>query len=170
MSRSSETLQECLAHVALLATDVDGVLTDGGLYYTEDGQELKRFNVKDGQGLKQVKAAGIHVAIISASQSQATLHRAHKLGIDYVFVGVKDKLACVVELCQNLGIPLEQVAYIGDDLNDLPVLSRVGLPITVKDGIEAAKSLSRYVTSRSGGQGSVREICDLLLGAKLHHE
>lgn len=165
-----EHFLEKLRDIRLLATDVDGVLTDGGLYYTEDGQELKRFNVKDGQGIKQVLATGIPIAIISASASKATHHRAQKLGVDLVYTGVNDKLTCLVEVSKNLGLSLKDVAYVGDDINDLPVLENVGIPLTVSDGIEAAKALSYYTTKCKGGQGAIREICDLLLEVRKNDE
>jgi 3-deoxy-D-manno-octulosonate 8-phosphate phosphatase (KDO 8-P phosphatase) len=150
--------------VKLLALDVDGVLTDGGLYCTESGEEIKKFNVKDGLGLKQLMASGIEVALISASSSQATLHRAKKLGITHVFTGVDDKLATLKTLCQMLKLELRDVAYMGDDRVDIPVLGVVGLPITVADAIAEAKACAVYITEKGGGQGAVREVCDLILG------
>ena len=152
--------------VKLLALDVDGVLTDGGLYYTETGEEIKKFNVKDGLGLKRLMASGIHVALISASSSQATFHRAKKLGITHVFTGVDNKLTTLEALCELLQLDLGDVAYMGDDWVDVPVLEAVGLSITVADAIAEAKACATYVTERGGGQGAVREVCDLIL---LHH-
>ncbi len=149
--------------VKLLALDVDGVLTDGGLYYTETGEEIKKFNVKDGLGLKQLMASGIEVALISASGSQATLHRANKLGITHVFTGVEDKLETLTALCELLRLDLREVAYMGDDWVDVPVLGAVGLAITVADAIAEAKGCAMYITDKGGGQGAVREVCDLIL-------
>lgn len=151
------------SRVKLLALDVDGVLTDGGLYYTESGEEIKKFNVKDGLGLKQLMASGIEVALISASSSQATLHRAKKLGITHVFTGVDDKLATLETLCQMLKLDLRDVAYMGDDRVDMAVLGAVGLPITVADATAEAKACAIYITEKGGGQGAVREVCDLIL-------
>ena len=151
------------SRVKLLALDVDGVLTDGGLYYTESGEEIKKFNVKDGLGLKQLMASGIEVALISASSSQATLHRAKKLGITHVFTGVDDKLATLETLCQMLKLDLRDVAYMGDDRVDMAVLGAVGLPITVADATAEAKAYAIYITEKGGGQGAVREVCDLIL-------
>ncbi len=156
-------IKEHISQIKLLALDVDGVLTDGGLYYTESGEELKKFNIKDGQGIKLVIQAGIEVAIISANNSAATLHRAKKLGIQYVFVGVKDKLTVLKQLCEELSIPIAQVAYVGDDLNDLPILKSVGCPLTVADAIPENQAVAIYVTKLAGGQGAIREICNLLL-------
>lgn len=156
-------IQNLLSQVKLLALDVDGVLTDGGLYYSESGKELKKFNVKDGLGIKLVMQGGIEVAIISASDSAATLHRGKKLGIQRVFIGIENKLATLQQICEELNLSLAQVAYVGDDLNDLPILKAVGCPITVADAIAENKASAIYVTELSGGQGCVREICDRLL-------
>jgi 3-deoxy-D-manno-octulosonate 8-phosphate phosphatase (KDO 8-P phosphatase) len=148
------------AQIKLLALDVDGVLTDGGLYYTESGEELKKFNVKDGLGLKQVMQRGITVAILSSSAAQATLHRAQRLGISHVFIGVEDKLAQLKVLCDELGVDLAQVAYVGDDLVDLAVMQAVGCPIAVADAMPENQAVAIYITRRRGGDGAVREVCD----------
>ena len=155
--------KEKSAKVKLLALDVDGILTDGGLYYTEEGEELKKFNVKDGMGLKLLMQKGIEVAVITASNSKATLHRCRKLGIDHVYLDVEDKLNVIKQLCEKLALSLSEVAYAGDDLNDLPILKEVGFPLTVADAISANKEEAIYVTSLRGGEGAVREICDKLL-------
>jgi 3-deoxy-D-manno-octulosonate 8-phosphate phosphatase (KDO 8-P phosphatase) len=155
-----------LAQVKLLALDVDGTLTDGGLYYSNSGDEFKKFNVKDGQGMKLVMESGIQIAILSASSATATVHRAKKLGVSQVYIGVEDKIVVLRSLCTQLGIDLSQVAYVGDDVNDLPVLEVVGCPLTVADAVEAAKNCAVYITEKAGGQGAVREICDLLLASQ----
>ena len=160
-----DLLASRLAQVKLLALDVDGVLTDGGLYYTETGQELKKFNVKDGLGIKHLMQQGIQVAIISASASEATRHRAHKLGITHTFIGCEDKLRILENLCHDLQIEFSQVAYVGDDLTDLPVLKAVGCPLTVSDAIAENWAYALYVTEKDGGQGAVREICDRILAS-----
>ncbi len=164
MNRNLNTeLQVRLSQVKVLALDVDGVLTDGGLYYSNSGEELKKFNVKDGQGIKLLMQAGIEVAIISADNSAATLHRAKKLGIKRVFVHIDNKLAILKQICKELNLSLAQVAYVGDDLNDLPILKSVGCPLTVADAIPENLAQAVYVTELPGGQGAVREICNLLL-------
>ena len=155
------------SRVKLLALDVDGILTDGGLYYTESGEVCKKFNVKDGKGIKLLMQSGVEVAIISANDSAATLHRAKKLGIANCFTGVEDKLEVLETLCHKLNISLSQVAYMGDDLNDLPVLKVVGLPLTVADAIPENQATAAYVTKLSGGQGAVREVCNLLLNSRV---
>ncbi|MEC4895756.1 MAG: HAD-IIIA family hydrolase [Oscillatoria sp. PMC 1051.18] len=152
-----------LPQIKLLAMDVDGVLTDGGLYYNENGEVFKKFNVKDGQGLKRLTQAGIEVAIISAHNSKATLHRAKNLGIRHTFIGVEDKLSTLKQLCHKLQLSLEQVAYIGDDLNDLPIMSVIGCPLTVADAMPENQAAAIYITKLGGGQGAVREICEILL-------
>jgi 3-deoxy-D-manno-octulosonate 8-phosphate phosphatase (KDO 8-P phosphatase) len=156
-------LRSRLSKVKLLALDVDGVLTDGGLYYTDSGEEFKKFNVKDGLGLKLLMQAGIDIAIITASTSTSVIHRAKKLGINYTFIGVENKLNVLENLCHKLNITLEEVAYMGDDLNDIPVLQAVGCPLTVADAMSINKSSVIYVTELAGGKGAVREICDWLL-------
>lgn len=164
----TDALRERFGQVRLLALDVDGVLTDGGLYYSSDGKELRRFDVKDGMGLLLLMQAGVSVAIISAGRGPVTLHRARDLGIAHVFVEVKDKLATLSSLCQTLDITLAEVAFVGDDLNDLPVLQVVGLPLTVADALAANQTIAAYVTRRSGGHGAVREICDMIMAAQFY--
>ena len=159
---SRDDLIQRLKGVRLLSLDVDGVLTDGSLYYAEDGSQLRKFNVKDGMGMKAVRKAGVEVAIITASKTAAIHHRGEVLGIPHVFVGVDDKLTTLNGLCATLGIGLDAVVHIGDDVNDLPVLRAVGLPITVADAVDPVLDVARYVTTRKGGEGAVREICDLI--------
>ena len=160
---SERDLQTRLSQVKLLVLDVDGVLTDGGLYYTDSGEEMKKFNVKDGQGLQLLRQAGIEVAIISASASTATVHRAKKLGIVHTFIGVAEKLTVLQDLCQTLTLDFSQVAYVGDDVKDLPIMRAIGCPLTVADAMPTNRETAIYVTSKGGGQGAVREICDLII-------
>jgi len=155
-----------LRRVRALILDVDGVLTDGGMYYGPTGEGLKRFNVKDGLGLRLVLDAGIDVALISGESSEILKRRAEKLKIANVFVGVEDKLETLKEFLGPRNIGLDEVAYVGDDLNDLPALHAVGLPITVSDAVAPVRKAARWVTSRKGGDGAVREVCDLLLSAR----
>ena len=162
---SRAALVERLKGVKLLSLDVDGVLTDGGLYYTDDGQQLRKFNVKDGMGLQCVRAAGVEVALISAAKSPAILRRGEFLGLGHVVVGCEDKLAALTEICEELGLDLADAAHMGDDLNDLAVLEAVGLPLSVADAVPEARAAAAFVTSRRGGDGAVREICDLIVAA-----
>lgn len=163
---ANQKLLDLLATVRLLSLDTDGVLTDGGLYYTDAGDELRKFNVKDGLGIKLAQAAGVAVAIITASASTAIAHRGRVLGVDHVFLKTEDKIGRLTALCRELGIGLDAVAHVGDDLNDLPLLNAVGCPLTVADATDEAKAVAIYVTGLPGGGGAVREICDLLVQAK----
>lgn len=160
-------LQARLSQVKLLALDVDGVMTDGGLYYTESGEELRKFNVKDGMGIRLLQQSEIEVAVITNSSSTATRHRVQKLGIKYSFFAIEDKLTVLKELCKQLSLSLAQVAYVGDDIIDLAVLKAVGCPLTVADGIPENQDSAVYVTRLAGGQGAVREICELLIKAQV---
>ncbi len=161
--------QARLSQVKLLVLDVDGTLTDGGLYYSDSGEELKKFNVKDGQGLKLLMATGVTVAIITASTATSTFHRAKKLGIAHVYIGVEEKLTVMQTLCEQLAIDLAQVAYAGDDVNDLPALQAVGCPFTMADAVAENKKWALYITHNTGGNGAVREICDLLIASQNGH-
>ncbi|KIH76569.1 3-deoxy-D-manno-octulosonate 8-phosphate phosphatase (KDO 8-P phosphatase) [Geoalkalibacter ferrihydriticus] len=149
--------------IRLLLLDVDGVLTDGRIIYDNNGVESKAFDVKDGHGLKLVQRAGIKVGIITGRQSQVVAHRAAELGIEILRQGAKDKLPPYQEILAQLGLRDEEVAYVGDDVVDLPVLRRVGLAVTVRDAVDDLKPLVHYVTQRPGGRGAVREVCDLIL-------
>lgn len=151
--------------IRLLSLDVDGVLTDGGLYYADDGTVSRKFNVRDGVGIQRVMALGIEVAIVSAGTSGSIPHRAKTLGIRRALSGVSDKLAAVKKLCRDLGCTLADAAHVGDDLNDVALLKAVGLPFSVADAAPEARAAARYVTRRRGGDGAVREICDLLAAA-----
>lgn len=155
-----------LKSVRLLSLDVDGVLTDGGLYYDDHGGVSRRFHVRDGVGIKQVIAAGVEVAFISAGTTASIRYRGETLGVPHVFVGVKDKLATVATLCRALKINLDHVAHVGDDVNDMPLLKAVGCPLTVAGGTPEVRAVACFVTRHDGGHGAVREICDLLVEAR----
>ncbi len=168
-SRREQTDKEVLLHLAgvrLLSLDVDGVMTDGGLYYTDEGRILRKYNVKDGVGIKRAMEAGVHIAIISAGISGSVSERAETLGIDHVFTGVDDKLSVLTELCADLDIGLDEAAHIGDDLNDIPLMEAVGCPITVADAQPEAWEAALIITERNGGRGAIREICDALVKAR----
>lgn len=162
---STDELKRRLKGTRLLSLDVDGVLTDGGLYYADDGSQMRRFNVKDGMGMQLARKAGVEVCLITASQTPAIHHRGEALGLKYVAVGVEDKLASLRGFCDELGVSMDAVAHIGDDVNDLPVLGAVGLPMTVADAVAPVVEVAAYVTGRPGGAGAVREICDLIVEA-----
>jgi 3-deoxy-D-manno-octulosonate 8-phosphate phosphatase (KDO 8-P phosphatase) len=163
-------LLELAARVRLLALDVDGVLTDGRLYFDSQGNESKAFNTRDGLGLKALQRFGIQLAIITGRKSPMVAIRATQLDIQHVYQGSDDKLSAYMDLIQKTGLAAEQVCYAGDDWVDLPVLRRVGLSVTVSDADEEVKNRVHWVTSRPGGHGAVREICDLILSAQGHDQ
>ncbi|WP_028879528.1 KdsC family phosphatase [Terasakiella pusilla] len=160
---SYDAFKEQLKTVKLLSLDVDGILTDGGLYYTETGDELRKFNVKDGMGMKNARAAGVELCIISASTTNAIQERGKRLGLTHVYTGAKNKIEILQKICDELKISLENVAHMGDDLNDISIMEKIGTPITVGDAMEEVKRNTVYITQKNGGQGAVREICDLLV-------
>jgi len=158
--------QETFRRVKLLVLDVDGVLTDGRLYYGAQGESLKAFHVRDGHGIKRVGMAGVQVAIISGRKSAALLRRARELGVKHVVQGVDDKLAALKKLARSLKISLEDCACVGDDTPDAPILNACGLGIAVADAHADALAAADLETSRPGGQGAVREVCDWLVAAR----
>ncbi|HUQ08948.1 MAG TPA: HAD-IIIA family hydrolase [Steroidobacteraceae bacterium] len=158
--------QDTFRRVKLLVLDVDGVLTDGRLYYGPQGESLKSFHVRDGHGIKQVQAAGIDVAIISGRKSAAVLRRAKGLGVKHVFQGVDDKLAALRKLAKSLRVKLEDCACIGDDTPDAPILNACGLGVAVADAHADALAAADLETARPGGHGAVREVCDWLIAAR----
>ncbi|HET9106450.1 MAG TPA: HAD hydrolase family protein [Steroidobacteraceae bacterium] len=154
------------AGVRLLVLDVDGVLTDGRLYYGTRGETLKVFHVRDGLGMKLLTAAGIAVAVISGRRSGMTVRRCRELGIRYVFQGVEDKLATFHRLRERLELASRVCACVGDDVPDVPLMREVGLAFAVADAHPEARSAAHVVTRLPGGKGAVREVCDYLLTAR----
>ena len=158
-----------LRRARALVLDVDGVLTDGRLYYGAKGETLKAFHVRDGYGIKAVAAAGITVAIISGRKSPMVATRARELGIRHVVQGAGDKLAALTKLAAKLGVPLEHCVCIGDDTPDAPILAAAGLGVAVADAHADALAAADLATTRPGGQGAVREVCDWLVAARGGH-
>jgi 3-deoxy-D-manno-octulosonate 8-phosphate phosphatase (KDO 8-P phosphatase) len=152
--------------IRLVAMDVDGVLTDAGMYYSESGDELKKFNTRDGMGVAQVREAGLATAILTRESTRLVERRGAKMRIDHVFIGVTDKLTCMRDLLRELGLTLEQVAYIGDDVNDYELLCHVGLAAAVRDASRLPKSVAHLITESKGGEGAVRELCEIILEAQ----
>lgn len=152
--------------IKLLLMDCDGVLTDGRLYYSERGEELKVFNVKDGQGIVMWHRAGFQSGIISGRNSKIVLTRATELGMHYIKIGSRNKARDFDEIFETTDLVPENVAYIGDDLPDIDLMNKVGLSIAVNDAVEELKNICLYVSSKDGGMGAVREIIDILLHAK----
>lgn len=155
-----------LRRIQLLALDVDGVLTDGRLYYGARGEALKVFNVKDGHGIKEVAGAGVRVAIISGRKSPIVTRRARELGIRHVFQGVGDKQAALTRFAKAQSVALEHCACVGDDTPDTVMMRVAGLAIAVADAHADALAAAHLVTTRPGGHGAVREVCDWLLDAR----
>jgi 3-deoxy-D-manno-octulosonate 8-phosphate phosphatase (KDO 8-P phosphatase) len=159
-------LLERAAKVRLLALDVDGVLTDGRLYYDNSGNEMKSFSVRDGLGMRLLADQGIELALITARQSEIVKARAANLGISHIYQGSIRKLDAFHDLLAETGLDASQVCYAGDDWLDLPILDRAGLAVTVADGDPVVKDRVHWITTRPGGGGAVREICDLILAAQ----
>jgi len=157
------TLRQVTQRIRLLVLDVDGVLTDGRLYFGPSGEVMKTFHVRDGVGIKAVLAAGIDVAIISGRRSESVALRAAELGIRHVFQGVDRKAEVLRQLLDELSVDASQTACVGDDTPDLPILVLAGLPIAVADAHPDLVAVASYVTRAVGGAGAVREVCDLLL-------
>ena len=152
--------------IRLIAFDVDGVMTDGGLYFSDSGEEFKRFNSLDGQGLKMLHASGVELALITGRTSRCVESRAKNLGITHLFQGVENKLETMVNLLDKLKLPRDAAAYMGDDVVDLTVMRHVGLAITVPESPQLVRDNSGYITQRSGGHGAVREVCELIMSAQ----
>ena len=164
MKHLALSLQAKARKIKLLLLDVDGVLTDGGIYLDDRGVETKRFDVRDGQGITLLQRAGIQTGIITGRSSKVVRHRARELGVEIVYQAVKDKAEIYEKIKRKTGLGNSQIAYMGDDLGDLPVLRRAGLAITVRKSWLAESDVD-YVTQAHGGHGAVREIADLLLRA-----
>jgi 3-deoxy-D-manno-octulosonate 8-phosphate phosphatase (KDO 8-P phosphatase) len=156
--------------IKLLILDVDGVLTDGGLYFNDKGEEMKRFHSLDGHGLKMLQSGGIEVAIITARQSKLLKHRMKNLEITRVFQGQKDKIKALEVLKKELNLDNEQIAYVGDDVIDLPVMTKVGLSIAVANAHDEVVQYAHFQTKKIGGNGAVREVCDYLLQSQKRYK
>lgn len=155
-----------LRQIKLFATDVDGVLTDAGMYYSETGDEWKKFNTRDGMGIKLLQRAGIITAIVTQERTKLVARRAEKLAIPELHQGVMDKLTVIREMAARHGLSLKQVAYIGDDVNDLEALRAVGFSASPADGLPDILVAVDYVCQKKGGEGAVREIAEMILDAQ----
>lgn len=163
---ASDELQQIAKNIKLVIFDVDGVLTDGGISFTDDGREIKKFNVKDGLGLSWMAQTDITVAIITGRNSPVVAERMKALSIKHVYQGRMNKLKTYHDLLGNLQLNHTQVAYVGDDAIDVPIMKEVILPIAVADAHESALDVAKWVTTKNGGCGAGREVCDLLLKAQ----
>lgn len=155
-----------LPNIKLVATDCDGVLTDGGMYYTEQGDIMKKFNVVDGYGFELLRQAGIKTAILTAEKNPLLQKRADKLKVDFLYTGSKDKLTLLQNLCDELGILISEAAYIGDDRFDIPAIKACGFGCVPSSAFDNIKEHADYVTIRKGGEGAFREMVEMILESK----
>jgi len=158
-----KTLHSRLKKIKLLATDVDGVLTDAGAYYSENGLELKKFSIRDGMGMTLLQKAGIKVAIITTENTKIAELRARRLKIEDIYQGVINKIDAIEDLAKKYSLSWDEIAFIGDDINDIPVLKKVGFAAVPANATTMNKKVAHYITKTTGGNGCVREVCDLLL-------
>jgi len=158
-------LSEKLSRVTLLVLDVDGVLTDGKIIIDDLGNESKNFNVRDGHGLKLLMRSGVDVILLTGRMSEVVKHRANELGIKGVYQGIRDKAKVLKEILAEKELHGQSVAYVGDDIVDIPVFKMVGFSAAVADALDYVKAKADYVTAQKGGNGAVREICEMILVA-----
>jgi 3-deoxy-D-manno-octulosonate 8-phosphate phosphatase (KDO 8-P phosphatase) len=153
-------------HIKLVIFDVDGVMTDGSLFMGDNGEEYKAFNSQDGHGMRMLQDDGVQAAIITGRSSQVVKHRMKDLGVEHIYQGYRDKRPAFEALLEIVKLDVSQLAYVGDDVVDLPIMSRVGLAIAVQDAHPFVKQHAHWVTSRGGGRGAVRDVCEMLLAAR----
>ncbi len=166
MKALNTALQARAANIRMLVLDVDGVLTDGKLYLDHAGHEMQSFNTRDGLGIKSLQRCGIEIAVITGRKSEAVTHRMKQLGVRHLYQGSEDKLGAFLHLLEKTGLDAQQICFAGDDWIDLPILLRVGLAVCVADAEDRVKEQVHWITSRDGGNGAVREICNLILAAQ----
>jgi 3-deoxy-D-manno-octulosonate 8-phosphate phosphatase (KDO 8-P phosphatase) len=164
--RIEEKLYKKIKNVCVLILDVDGVMTDGKIIIDDLGNEVKHFNVRDGHGIKMLMRYGVDVVLLTGRKSAVVEHRAKDLGIHEVYQGTHDKLLIFEAILREKSLRYENIAYIGDDIVDIPVLRRAGFSVAVADAAEHVKKYVHYITKNSGGDGAVREVCELILQAK----
>ncbi len=162
----AELLKQRASKVRWVITDCDGVLTDGGVYYSEHGEQMKRFHMRDGMGVKRLRAEGIETAIVTGENSASLVMRAKKLGISELHLGARNKLQVVGDFLSRHGLAWDEVAYIGDDVNDLEVLKAVGLSVCPADAVRMVKAAVHCVLEERGGHGVFRELAELVLEGK----
>jgi len=165
--QNSDSIQQKARKIKLLLTDSDGVLTDGGVYYSDRGEELKRFNIRDGMGVARLRSvAGVEVGIVTGEFSASVKKRAEKLSIIEYHPGASDKVTVLKEIMDRKNLTAEEIAYIGDDTNDVEVMKLVGLSACPADALSFAKSVADYICQNSGGHGAFREFAELIIEAK----
>ena len=160
------SIERRASRIKLLLMDCDGVLTDGRLWLTEDGDEQKSFNTHDGLGLSLLHRAGLKSGIITGRSSKAVARRAAELGVEFVRQGDSDKIAAFEEVVKAAGVDDDEVAFIGDDLTDIPVMQRSEFAVAVADAVEQTRSIAHYITRAKGGHGAVREVIELILNSQ----
>jgi 3-deoxy-D-manno-octulosonate 8-phosphate phosphatase (KDO 8-P phosphatase) len=164
----NEEIKEKASKIKLLLTDCDGVLTDGGVYYGEQGEVLKKFNMKDGMGVERLrKLADVQTGIITGEMSPSVAKRAEKLQITELHLGIKDKLLVLMQIMVNKNLSKEQIAYIGDDVNDIEIMQKVGLTACPSDAISFTKKIADYICENKGGEGCFREFAELIIASKV---
>ena len=162
----SEDLKAKASKIKVMAFDVDGVFTDGSLIFDQDGKEYKSFNAKDGQGIICVERAGIVTVIITARKNGTVEHRAKNLGITELHQGIKFKLPVLEQIVKERGLTMEEVSYMGDDLPDVCILEQVGLACCPNDAVDEVKNICNFVSTKNGGRGAIRELCDFILNSQ----
>lgn len=167
MKARQKNAKSLLREIRLFATDVDGVLTDAGMYYSESGDEWKKFNTRDGMGIKLLQKAGLITAIVTQERTRLVARRAEKLAIPELHQGVMDKLSVIRDMAMRHGIPLKQVAYIGDDVNDIEALQAVGFSAAPADGLPQVLEIVDHVCRKKGGEGAVRELAEMILLSRI---
>ena len=165
-----QTLQEKAKSIRLLILDVDGVLTTGALYYGSNDTDMRGFHVHDGLGIKLLKQSGVNIAVISAKKSDIVSRRLGDLHVEHIYLGYEDKLPVYENLKEKLQLTDEQIAYVGDDLPDLPLLRRVGLAISVPNAFPIIVQHTDFITKKKAGKGAVREVCEFLMAAQGTYE
>jgi YrbI family 3-deoxy-D-manno-octulosonate 8-phosphate phosphatase len=168
VKRERLLLNERLRKVKMLIMDVDGVLTDGGMYYSESGDELKKFNARDGKGLELLRGLKVETAIVTSENTKIVERRSKKLKIDYLYQGIQDKLEIIKELRAVSQLDFEEMAYIGDDINDLSAINVVGVAACPNDAVDLLKNKVDVILTFKGGKGAVRQFCDMIIGAKIY--
>lgn len=159
-------IAEKLKHIKALLLDVDGVLTDGSIIYSDNGSETKVFHVRDGLGIRWLMKSGCIVGIVTGRKSDALIHRCQNLGINLIFDGIRDKASVLNEILDRTGVKAEEIAYMGDDIGDIPLMKQVGLSIAVSDAHADVIERADMVTAAKGGAGAVREVCEQILKAR----
>lgn len=163
MKKRENVHNDEMPEIKLFLTDCDGCLTDGGMYYTNNGDEIKRFNTLDGMGISLLQQAGILTGIVTGENVELNKRRSEKLHLDIYSYGIKDKLKEVKKICREHNIDIRNVAYVGDDINDLEIMKEVGYPCAVKNAIPSVKLIAKYITKNKGGEGAIREIAERIL-------